>query len=350
MVSTALIATGHALALIALAGAALAAGAGLWGLYIAVLSAGLLRAGVYWAALLRAGVRPQFPVDRAVARSLIVNGAPLAITSFLALAYAHVDKLISTAVIGEEGTGQLTAGFVIVFGVIELLSTTVLVAVFPMMSRAHDHRAMFEFMIEKLAFFNLMISLPIAIFTSLLAVPIAALLFGAEFTRTADVLRVLIWYAAAAMVSSVFAQALVIENRQRRTLAIRSFSLTINVALLLILLEPVGVAGAAVASLSAELIALALLALSFRFPADWWRRVISHAWRLALVGAILAGVVVVTRGIHPVVAGLVGAPLYVALALISGAIARDDWDLIYRLALAIPGGSIIGRYWKRELA
>ena len=140
--------------------------------------------------------------------------------------------MITTALIGAEGTGQLTAGFVIVFGVIELLSTTVLVAVFPMMSRAYADRmrAMFEFMIETLSFFTLVISLPIGIFTSLLAVPLAALLFGSEYTRTADVLRILIWYTVVTMVANVFAQALLIENRQRRTLAIRR-GLAVAVAL-----------------------------------------------------------------------------------------------------------------------
>ena len=43
-------------------------------------------------------------------------------------------------------------------------------------------------------------------------------------------------------------------------------------------------------------------------------------------------------------------PVYLLLVLVSGAIARDDWDLLYRLVLAIPGGTIISRYWKRELA
>ncbi|MBN1680352.1 MAG: oligosaccharide flippase family protein, partial [Anaerolineae bacterium] len=124
MVIPAIIATGHILVLTMLAGIALALDAGLWGLYAATLIAGLLRTAVYWVVLLCTGTRPEFPLDRVVARSLLINGAPLALTSFLALAYTHTDKLITTAVLGTEGTGQLTAGFVIVFGVIELLSTT----------------------------------------------------------------------------------------------------------------------------------------------------------------------------------------------------------------------------------
>ncbi len=351
MVIPAAIATGHVILLVVLAGIALAAGVGLWGLYAATLIAGLLRAAVYWAALLHAGARPQFPVDRAVARGLLIAGWPIAVTSFLALAYQHADKLLTTALIGTEGTGQLTAGFVIVFGVIELLSTTVLVAVFPLMSRTYagGQRRLFEVMLEKLAFFNLTLSLPIAIFTSLLAVPLSAWVFGAEFTRTADVLRILIWYTVVTMIVNVFARALLVQNRQRRLLIIRTGGLALNVALLLILLPALNVPGAAVATLIAESVILLAVVRSFTFPADWWARTFNHLWRMAVVGVLLAGIVLALRTVHPLLAALVGAPAYVALLLLSGAFARDDWDLIYRLATAMPGGAIIGRWWRREL-
>ncbi len=352
MVIPAIISTGHIVVLITLAGIAFLLDGGLWGLYAASLTASVLRAAVYWWALTRSGIRPSFPLDRSVARLLIVSGAPLAINSFLALAYTHTDKLITTALVGTKGTGQLTAGFVVVFGVIELLSTTILVAVFPMMSRAFatGQRAMFEFMIEKLAFFNLVASLPLAIFTSLLAVPLAALLFGPQFTRTADVLRVLIWYTAVTMVANVFAQALIIGNRQRRMLTIRSGGLAANIILNLILLPRLGVPGAAVASLITECGVLVLFARCFDLPADWWGRVRHHLLRLSLAAVGMAAVVFVLRGLHPLLAAVIGAPVYIGLLLVSGAIARDDWDLIYRMAVAMPGGALIGRYWKRELA
>ncbi len=352
MVIPAAIATGHVLVLVILAGTALAAGAGLWGLYAATLIAGLLRAAVYWVALLRIGARPQFPVDWGVARGLLIAGWPIAVTSFLALAYQHADKLITTAMIGTEGTGQLTAGFVIVFGVIELLSTTVLVAVFPLMSRTYagGQRRLFEVMLEKLAFFNLTLSLPIAIFTSLLAVPLSAWVFGADFTRTADVLQILIWYTVVTMIVNVFAKALLVQNRQRRLMIIRTSGLALNVVLLLILLPALDVPGAAVATLIAESAILLAVVRSFTFPADWWARTVNHLWRMALVGMVLAGIVLALRTVHPLLAALVGAPAYVALLLLSGALARDDWDLIYRLATAMPGGAIIGRWWKRTLA
>jgi O-antigen/teichoic acid export membrane protein len=352
MVVPAVIAAGHVALLLILAGIALAAGGGLWGLYAATLIAGLLRAAVYWLALLRVGTRPAFPVDRAVARSLVVNGLPLAITAFLALTYQHADKLITTSMIGAESTGQLTAGFVVVFGVVELLSTTVLVAVFPLMSRvyASGMQDMFDFMLEKLAFFNLTLSLPIGIFTSLLAVPLSAWVFGAGYTRTAGVLQVLIWYTVVTMVGNVFSKALLVQNRQTRLMVIRTSGLALNVALLVVLLPHLNVQGAAVATLIAESVILVAIVRSFTFPADWWTRTANHLWRLALAALALVGIVLALRGVHPLLAAVIGLPVYAGLVLVSGAFAKDDWDLIYRLATAMPGGAVIGRYWKRKLA
>ena len=56
-----------------------------------------------------------------------------------------------------------TAAFVVIFGVVELLSTTILIATYPMMSRAYtaeENGDLFGFIAGKLAFFTLLVSLP----------------------------------------------------------------------------------------------------------------------------------------------------------------------------------------------
>ncbi len=35
--------------------------------------------------------------------------------------------------------------------------------------------------------------------------------------------------------------------------------------------------------------------------------------------------------------------------LVGRVLAGDDWDLLYRLAAAVPGGSLILRYWHRAV-
>ena len=74
-------------------------------------------------------VRPSLSIGVSVPPCL-VNSIPLALSAFLTLAYQQTDKLMTTGILGAEGTGYLTVAFVVNFGVIELFSTTVLVAAF----------------------------------------------------------------------------------------------------------------------------------------------------------------------------------------------------------------------------
>jgi O-antigen/teichoic acid export membrane protein len=65
---------------------------------------------------------------------------------------------------------------------------------------------------------------------------------------------------------------------------------------------------------------------------------------------LLAGTVLVLRETHPPLAAVDGVPVSLIAVLVVGVIGKDDWDLIYRLAIAMPGGTVIARYWKRQLA
>jgi hypothetical protein len=42
--------------------------------------------------------------------------------------------------------------------------------------------------------------------------------------------------------------------------------------------------------------------------------------------------------------------VYAALVILGGVLAADDWDLVYRLVAAMPGGALVLRYWQRDVA
>ena len=339
MVPPALIAVAHAALLVGLAATALALGTGLWGLYAATLLAGLGRAGAYWTLLGTMGCRPVLPPDRAVVSGLLAGGLPLAATSLLALTYVHADKLVTTALLGPAATGFLTAGFVIAFGLIELLSTTVLVAVLPWMARTHaaGDRDALHGTLEALVVFAVAAGTPVAIAASLLAAPLAGGVFGAAFARTADVLRVLMWYIVLAMVVNVFAQALTVQNRQGRLLAVRASGLALNVGLALVLLPALGPAGAAVAMLASEAAVLGWVSRAFPLGVEWWARVADRVWRLGLAASAQSAILLALRARHPVAAVGAGVAAYVVLAAVAGALPRGDRERLGRLLVAVPG-------------
>lgn len=351
MAAASAVTVAHIVLLIALAGAGLAAGYGLFGVYAGVLLAGALRSAALGALVWRGGVRPIWPVDRRLTRRLLGDGAPLALSAFLTLAYQQADKLLSSRFVGDRETGYLTVAFIVIFGVVEILNTTVLTALYPMMSRSYDggRSPLFGFMIEKLTIFTVIICLPITLVIALFAPHILAPLFGEDFRPAAAVLQILIIYALLMMTGNICAQGMLVQNRQRRLLLIRAAGLGVNLALLLALLPRLGILGAAVSSVCAEGLALALIWANFH--AEGWdvRRLFPPAARLTGAAAVAAAAMLALRSSQPALAITAGLGLY-ALALARLPIlGRDDWDLAYRLLTAMPGGTLVRRWWRRAL-
>lgn len=334
---------------VGLAGAALLAGYGLFGVYVATIISGVVRSLALTGALIRAGVRPSFPVNwRGVAIPLLVNSAPLALASFLSLAYQHADKLMTTSILDETQTAYLTAAFVVIFGVVELLSTTVLMATYPMMSRSGEG-SVFGFMVDKLAYFTLLVSLPLALTLGVFATEFVVI-FGADFRPTAEVLRILIWYALVTMVVNVFAQALLVQNKQRRLLVIRGSGLLLNLCLNAVLLTRLGVQGAAVATVASECAVLVLMLVDFHAEGYSRSAAVRRLLRAAFAGAVVAAVMLALRAVHPLAGLAGGAMVYLLAVFVGGLLSHEDWDLLYRLLAAMPGGGVVRRVWQREVA
>ena len=350
MIVTSVVETLHILLRIGAVAAALLLGYGLFGLYLAGVVAGTARSVAFGVALARTGVRPQLPLDAGIAWPLLVNSSPLAASAVLSLAYQQADKLFSTRLLDEASTGYLTAAFVVITGVIELLNSTVLIATYPVMSRYAGQ--VFGFIVGKLVFFTVLVTLPVALTLSLFAPEVTLPLFGADFAPTARVLRVLIWYALAAMIVNVFAQGMMVQNRQRQLLVIRAGGLALNLALNLTLLIAfdMDVMGLVYASVTAELVVLALLLATFRQDGLATRRLLGRVARAVVAAALAATAMIVGGWVHFTLGILGGALVYAGGVLFGGVLATDDWDLLHRLVGAMPGGGVIGRYWQREVS
>jgi O-antigen/teichoic acid export membrane protein len=342
MVTTAAVEVAHIAARISAAGLALAFGWGLAGVYAATILVGSGRSAALWLLLRRTGVVPVWRVDWSIARPLLINAAPLTLAAFVGITYTQIDRALSAAVLTNADTGHLNAAYVIIVGVIEVLNTTILVAAYPMMSRAWGSD-LFRFMVEKLAYFTLLIGVGVGLIFTLFAGDIIVPLFGVRYIETAAILRVYIWYASITMVFNVFAQSLMVENRQRRLSAIHVAGLAIKLIAAYLLIHAYGVIGAVSASVAVE--GLKLIAAALSSPLVW-RQVIPRLLRLAGIAALSAAVMVAFGRVHPVI-GMAGGAVYAGGTLLL--LQRDEWDLLYRLAAAAPGGALIRRVWKREI-
>ncbi len=352
MVTTSVVEALHIALRIALVALALWRGFDLLGLYVVGLVASAVRSGLFWERLARTGVRPVFPLNRPLAAVLFTNSVPLAVSAILTLIYQQGDKLMSTAYLTEATTGYLTAAFVVITGVIELLNGTILIATYPVMSRYYEeNRALFNFIVEKLVYYTLLVMLPVSLTLSVFAPQLTLPLFGAGFAPTATVLRVLIWYALLAMMVNVFAQGMMVQNRQRRLLVLRVTGLAINLTLNFTLLIgfDVGVMGLVYASVAAESVVLAALLWDFRRADGYSRAWIGRVVRPGMAAAVTVFVMISAGQIHFTLGVLAGLVSYAGLVLLLRVLRHDDWDLLYRLVAAMPGGGVVLRFWRRDV-
>jgi O-antigen/teichoic acid export membrane protein len=350
MVINAVIEFAHIAIRIALAAVVLFAGYGLLGVYVVTLLSGIGRAVALWVVLLRSGVRPQFPLDRSLARGLLRDGAPGAAAGLVTTAYQNLDRLVTASVIGSRAVGYLSAAFIVVFGVIELLSTTVLIAVFPLLARisgADGDMVRFRRVVERLAHFTLVVTLPIVLAVSIYADALVSLL-GSAYAPTGELLRVMIWYAFFAMLSNIYMQALLAENRQHVTFFIRTIVLAFNLGLLLLLLPRLGLIGAPLVSIIGEMIVLALLVWQYARGAPPLPN-LGKVLRAIAAGAAAGVVMALLHIIQPpplaaVIGGAAGLLVYGGLILVLRGFDSDDWALIRQLVGAMPGGGRLARF------
>jgi O-antigen/teichoic acid export membrane protein len=318
--------------------------------YGASITVSILRSVILWWIHWRHGLKLEWPLQwQSLALPLLLNAWPLAAAAMLSLGYDHADRIILTRFVDETSSGYFSLVFLIHFGVIELLSTTVLVAMYPLLSRYYGKGESFGYLSEALSRFMLMAALPISLMLSIYAAEIIGLVSTKDFAGSIGILQIYTWYTLLTMVGNVFSKALLIQNRQRYLLIVRGVGLGINILLNIILLlryrDP---RMAAIASVAAEAGVLLLLLAAFRAEGFVWRRALSAALRILIVGA-MAGLVMVYLGEINWLVGLsLAAMVYLFGLGLARVLSEEDLDLLYRLTAAMPFGTFVQRFWKRK--
>ncbi|MCY4107267.1 MAG: oligosaccharide flippase family protein [Chloroflexi bacterium] len=321
---TALVSVLHIIALIGLGGIALWLGYGLWGVYVGSIVASSLRALAMNACVWRSGVRPR-RFAPPLARGLFFNAAPIGLNALLALGITQLDKQITARFLGVESAGHLFAAAMLVMGCIELLGTPQLTALLPLHAKLQgDPRA--AQIPERISYFMLLWTLPLALGICFFAPTLVEWLFQAKgFEQSGPILAILIWTVPLIITSDMFAQAMMMQNRQRRLLWIRGMGLALNIGLnVAVLLQWGDVRGVALASVGAECFVLLMLANQLRQYGIHWRQLGRRIARLMLVLAGAALLIGFLRGYE--------ANLSLALALVGYGLALwrggllSEWD------------------------
>jgi O-antigen/teichoic acid export membrane protein len=254
--------------------------------------------------------------------------------TLFALVYLQADAVIIGVVYDTHAVGLYSAAYALTAG-LQILPWQLAVAVAPVFARTYgaDPDA-FRAAWHRGLRIVLMMALPLALVTSVLAGDIMRLVFGARFHAGATALAILVWSTPVWAANMVVAGAVRGAGRDAWLVSTTSLGLLVNLGLNAWAIPSFGIDGAAAVTVGTELavlLAQGWLLISRRvapFPR------LPYA-RLALAAVALAAVALATRGIEVVVAAVAALCAYTLTLVATGAISRDELRELRSLAARV---------------
>jgi PST family polysaccharide transporter len=187
--------------------------------------------------------------DRAMARNLMRNSWPLAVSGTFVVLTMQLDKVLLGELAGDVQVGIYSVAYQL-SSIWYTIPMILGMSIAPSLFRSHaggdpSYAASLQKVYTTLTY----IAVATAIVLSFLADDIIALLFGTRFQGAGQVLAIHIWGAVFVFHVSVRSRALLAEGRQKFVTAMAALTLLVNVLLNLMLIKAYGAQGAAWASL-----------------------------------------------------------------------------------------------------
>lgn len=316
----------HQLTFVVLGAASLTVAMGYYGLIFANLAGIALMTFVCWRALRQFGVRPGAPRPQTWL-PLVKASIPFGVIGFaLGLSYKF-DSVLLNIFAGDVATGYYNSAYNLIFSVL-VISNVVNTALYPSLSRQSVSMPQtLPAIQQRMLRYLLLIALPIAVGGSILAQPIVATLYGADYAEAALPLAILIWVVPFMFVTEFLGYVIVVSGAERRVAWAITLSTAVNVTLNLLLIPIFGLLAASILTVLTEAVLLAQYGWVLRAKLrhfDWNLVLLRPLVALAVMAIVVAAL---RHAFLPISIGI-GALSYVALLLLLGVIGRPEFDLV----------------------
>jgi PST family polysaccharide transporter len=187
-----------------------------------------------------------------LARRLIGESWPLALSSLAVMAYMRLDQVMLAQMLGDAAVGQFSAALRIA-EVWYFIPMAIVTAAFPVMlqKKAEGEEAYRRF-VQSLYDVMAWLGLAIAVVTSLCAPWLIHKLYGSAYGQSSAILAIQIWAGITVSMSFVHGKWLLAEGLQRYGLGYTVLGAVVNITLNLVLIPRFGATGAAWATLATQ--------------------------------------------------------------------------------------------------
>ncbi len=302
--------------------ALLLAGTGFIGLLVASLIGVAAVALISARALLRLGVGPmQLSPGRWL--TILKAALPFGISSMAGAFLRRFDTVLMSFVLSDAAVGWYNAPYSLLNMMI-VLAQSIAIALYPSMVRGYstDSNSLDD-VLQRAVHYLLIIVLPMAVGTSVLADKIIDLLYTTQYAPSVSVLRIAVWALPGIFLLEILGRTANTLHMERPAARINLINAAITIALNLFLVPTIGVIGGALALVIGRTIRLG----------QFWaligsRRIVGRRrslWlRTALAAAAMGVAVFFLRPFHPLVVITTGATLYLILLFALQVIGLDE--------------------------
>ncbi len=207
-----------------------------------------------WAAQRSLSVTFRFHWQWPIVRAFFLAAIPFALASFIGRLYSYSDSLIMSKMLTAHDLGLWSVPYKISFA-FQFIPAALAASVYPAMSRLFiaDPKSIDD-LFQKSWRYLLTIALPLSAGLGVLAGPILAKFFGAQYVSVENTLRILLVSLVFSFLSAITGATLNALNKQHVQTGIVAGALVVNIFLNILLLPHLGIMGAAVAALVGNII------------------------------------------------------------------------------------------------
>ncbi|MFN0072229.1 MAG: oligosaccharide flippase family protein [Chloroflexota bacterium] len=308
---------------------ALLAGWGFVGLAAVSIATNLVTATVLAVAAAQIIGLPRPRIDRQLALTMLVAAYPLMVSQVLNALFFRMDALLLKPLAGEEALGWYSTAYRFI-DAFQIIPSTVILALFPMLSRQADNREATIHSGTLTIRALLSLAFPIAVGTTVLAEPIILAFAGPDYVPQSVVaLQILIWYLPLSFVNGLVQYVLIARGRQRVLTLAFGLGVIFNLAANLWLIPRYGYLAAAWITVASELVLLIPFWLALRregVSPNLWR----VAWRPLVSALVMSAAILAISPINPIIAGVVGSAIYAAALLLVRGVTVSELRALHR--------------------
>lgn len=196
---------------------------------------------------------PKVQFDSSFWLPTIKEALPYGVAGIFVTLYYYIDSVMLSIMVNNEAVGWYNAAYRLVFLLLSLYNVYI-IALFPVMSsffKTSEDSLKFAF--ERSFKYMLIITLPIAVSTTLLADKVILLIYGSSYLPSIMVLQILIWTIVFMFLNGVATNLLGSINRQLIVTKVTGLGAFLNILLNFLLIPKFSIIGSSFATVITEL-------------------------------------------------------------------------------------------------